>query len=1148
MQEQEINSQELFLELKGICVPLLSHSRLAAGKIPEVLELLSALSERLQKLHHDQVWLKPALLSYAFFPLQTILGRNDSSKVPDQVLEKIFEVFELLFRWWWWTCEESIWEQLLMLCGSILGGLDVKGKRKERDDETKDAVVRLILCLLKDRSSDVTDTGSPDDIRNVPNAETRLYDFQTHARTGKLVPVLGQMLNALLDTAISRHLPLQLHSIEALQIIISIYVPNNVVPSILPGVISSATRIALGRTNSMVNGKGWVNGAVVSAALRLMDVSIVRAIGDEPCMAAGVVKEFNGLEDLTELVSGGAMEGSISQPNTSSEKPYETTRSASWLHATSSQLLMALNSLTPLVSHPTPAALSALASISQSLLSKARLTLPESRPLLLSFLLSLSHSRCPSVSGNAIRALSVLLSPSEKGSHVLLQTLLQLTADNLSALPLLLPTQADARIIHVAGQIEAACRLSPAGAGVGRLLGPTGHIEKWGWRLLSVLDFAPPPATIIGSGAIGLLEGSSDERIVFPMATLTNVATRETHVSLERMLRALGSAGGETCLFAVEWFIRVGTAGQGDGSNVAAFWCASRILEGIVGISLDEDDEAVPNSTQRVLQHRRVEKFARWLTKIVSELWDKDEEEPEPGNEQKNATGLDADEDRPVIEFVKGLEPLQTRFDLRSSSNKSATRRSQPILHKSFALQLMAVSASILHSRFSTLLIHALYPILHSLVQPSAYLAGTAQATLQYATRAVGSATPGNLLLSNFDYALDSVSRRLTRRHLDIDAARVLVVLIRLIGRDVVQRASDVVEECFDRLDDFHGYAIVVEGLVEALQEVVKVIEGEELPQHNEDSKPVEHGNVSDAEHFDRFLKWIEHRNDPPEQVEGEDIGPVPKGPLGKGKTKEMTAEEEEEEKRLLNEPSALDEPPPTPTQTLTSQIVSRSITLLTHGSSSIRTRILTLLASAAPVLPASSLLPAVHRAWPFVINRLSEPETSVAAAAASFVAALAHAHGSFMTQRIWDDVWPLFHRTLKRLDAADEQSALARRTANVGVIGTQSAYTHSHRLYRAMIGSMTAAVRGGIQVQDQRAWDVLLAFRRFLSKSAHEELQTAARELYIAFGENNEDTVWLVLTSTAATPDVPHLGHLAQTKWDTQSNVDIIFLVLESR
>ncbi|KAL5533579.1 hypothetical protein ACEPAG_39 [Sanghuangporus baumii] len=1143
----DVESQKLFLELKAICVPLLSQSRLNNKNTSQVLALLSNLSSLLKKLDEDHAWLKPALVSYTFFPLQTILSRNDSPNIPDQVLEKIFEVLELLFRWWWWTCEEGVWEQVLMLAGAVVGGLGSKGKGRERDDETKDAAVRLILCLLRDRSTNVDSIEeSSDDVRNAYNANMRLSALQTHSQAEKLVSVLGQTLNALLETATSQHLPLQLHSLNVVEVVISLYVPDSVMPSILPGVVSSMTRIALGRTVNEPKGKGWVNGSVVSASLRVMDVAIIRAIGDEPCLSVNIVKEVNGLEDLTELVSSEAA-ASSTRPGTPSNKVYETTRSVPWLRATSSQLLIALNSLSSLISHPTPAALLALSSFSQSLLSKARLTLSESRPLLISFLLSLSNSRFPSVSQHASNALYSLLAPSEKGNHELLQTLLQHTADNLSALPRLLPTRADARIMHVAGQIEAACRLGPAGAGVGRLLGSTGHIEKWGWRLLSVIEFASPPPTIIGAGAIGLLEGVPDERIVFPMATLDNIGTRETHVALERMLRALGSAGGETCLFAIEWFARVGIARSGEASAVGALWCACRILEGVVGVWLDED-ESVRLSEHQNRRSRRIEKFARWLTRAISELWDKDvEEEMDTDEAGQEAMDVDADEERLTIEFVKGLNPLETRLDIMPSKAPAATpkRQSQSVLVKSVALQLLAVSASILESRFSTLLLYALYPILHSLVQPSEHLANSAFAALQYVTRAAGSATPGNLLLSNFDYALDAVSRRLTRRRLEIDAARVLVILVRLVGRDVVQRASDVVEECFDRLDDFHGYSVVVGSLLEALHEVVKVIGSDEPPQKPEDRVANEPESIPDGVHFDNFMHWLEHRHDAPprvEHVEDDDTRGTPRGPLGKGKSKEMTEEEQEEERKMLNEASPLDDPKPTPTQQLTAQIVSRSITLLTHGAPSIRARILVLLTTAAPVLPASSLLPAVHRAWPFIVNRLNDSETQVAAAAASFVAALTHAHGSFMAQRVWDDVWPLFRRMLARLDAADEHSALARRHTGVPGVGTESVYTHSHRLYRAMLATMTAAVGGGVQVQDRRAWDVLLSFRRFLSRGAHEELQAAARDLYVAFGEKNEDAVWLVLTSTACTPGISHLKHLEQPKWDIQQNVDIIF------
>ena len=221
-------------------------SRLTNKNIPQVLELLSNLSSLLKKLDEDRVWLKPALISYTFFPLQTILNRNDSPSIPDQVLEGILNVLELLFRWWWWTCEEGIWEQVLMLAGEV-AGLGTNGKGRERDDETKDAAVRLILCLLRDRSTDCCDEGSQDGNRSSYDASMRLSDLQTHAQSEKLVIVLGEILIALLETGTFQHLPLQLHSLNATEIIISLYLPDPVVPTILPGVVSTSTRIAIGK-------------------------------------------------------------------------------------------------------------------------------------------------------------------------------------------------------------------------------------------------------------------------------------------------------------------------------------------------------------------------------------------------------------------------------------------------------------------------------------------------------------------------------------------------------------------------------------------------------------------------------------------------------------------------------------------------------------------------------------------------------------------------------------------------------------------------------------------------------------------------------------------------------------------------------------
>ena len=115
--------------------------------------------------------------------------------------------------------------------------------------------------------------------------------------------------------------------------------------------------------------------------------------------------------------------------------------------------------------------------------------------------------------------------------------------------------------------------------------------------------------------------------------------------------------------------------------------------------------------------------------------------------------------------------------------------------------------------------------------------------------------------------------------------------------------------------------------------------------------------------------------------------------------------------------------------------------------------------------------------------------------------------------------------------------NALAHR--GHGAVGTESAYTHSHRLYKAIIQTLTAATRG-VQAQDAAIWEIIMLFRRFLSRHAHEELQTCARELYGALRRANEDAVWLGLSGTLGWVGGP-VAFLRESKWDMEDNVRAI-------
>ncbi|KAG6897119.1 hypothetical protein C0992_003973 [Termitomyces sp. T32_za158] len=939
MTSQEVN-QHIFKRLKVVCVPLLGASLLTPASVPDVLKYLSDLNTILLDFRASGSVLTPDLISYTFFPLSTLLRRNSASDIPDQILEKIFFVLSILCKDWWWDCDITVWEQLFVLCGAVIAGMDGKENRRVRAHETKQAAGECLLALLFIPTDKTHSNATLSD-----RIKARLEILKTTTGSNRFLPVLGQTLDSLLVTVDTPHLPLQRVCLSILSLIIGNYAPDGLLPSVLPGIVSRMTRIALGTSTK----KGWANGEIVSGSLEVMQLAIVRTLGNDICAQEGAIHPIVKLEDLVRTT--------MDQPDLPlpEPRPFTTLRTPSWLRGTSSQVLIALNTLTPLVTHPTPSALLAVSRLSVTLLSATSMTLPEVQPLLLHWLLSLSNSDYLSVSTQSRESLSSLLMTPSEAQVPLQHRLVRITNDSLSALPQLLITHADTKVEHVAGLIEAVCRLVyPSGEakegasfisnGIGRLLGPSGGIEKWGWSLLSVLELSTPQITF-NAAFSGRLMLESNTNITqwegFPEIDFKNVFSITAKKALERMFRALGRASGDSCLFSIEWFTSVGRNGVG---------------------------------------------------------------------------------------------------------------------------------------------------------------------------------------------------ARLSRRWLDIEATKVLLLMVRFVGSDIIERAGDVVEECYDRLDDFHGYTIIVEGLVEVLGEVLQVIQEDKKNDLSVSAEPSDQTEEARVTSMESFFDWLPRRHQGPvEEVDTNDYGPAPREGWGEKKVSES---DPADDTAAVEEPDPNAGVPLTPIQELTKQIVSRSLYFLTHSSPVIRARILSLLASSVPVLSESALLPSIHYAWPFILNRLSDSESFVVSSAASLIESLATHFGSFMFRRIWDDVWPKFRALLKQLDAADATSALSRR--GVGAVGTESAYTHSHRTYRSVIKTMTAAV-STVHLQETSTWQLLLAFRRFLHGEAHEELQQCARDLYLAVGKKEADAVWLVLSSTI---DSTHtsMKFLTTPRWDIRFNVDIIF------
>lgn len=1118
------------------------------------------------------------------------------SSIPDVVMSKIMRVLTKLVDppgGWWWMCTVEVWEQLVMFAGAIFCGLDLdvgssagsgkdeKGKAKTqqvRDDETERASVNCLKALLRPRSVHNEEA----------TARNNLFKTRTTQST-HLFSILGQALTKLLLTSHSVNRTLQTLSFDLLDILVTAYFPSEFFPSILPGVVSAMTRMTLGGS-----GKAWAPGESVKRALEIMQEVIVRAIGDEVCIAKGAVRTFSRLDELDGVQIDGEK---ILRPSPSSSSPpgpeaatatspFYTKRTTIWLSSTSTHLTLAIkHTLAALTSHPTATALAALSTFSYTLLSNTTQTLQELHPQLILTLLSCSTCPFSEIQLLSKNYLITLISPSRNyspaPSHRLLQSLSTQAYQTLISLPHTIPTRSSTNLIKQANRIIAICNLSDSipsiSDGIAKLLGrgPMGGIEKWGWKFVEILRFEVPSVSVVGDGrgVTAFLEGGGRGYQGFQELNMRFVESKDAQYALDEMFRALGRAvrcaRGRTRIpveacSAVEWFVGLGrkkiratSASADEGREVAALWCAMRLLEGLRGVELDrrEKDHSVADDDVRGLKD--LEKTCRWIVKVVVELWedgDDDGDEDEPANLDTHGHEHEVAEidNRMAVQYIKGLNPLTTLFDIQKSTSSITQHRhelkleNQIILQKILALRVLALTSLILHTPSSSshfFLLHTLYPILTSLTSQNAYLTSTATATLAHISHSTGYASPSNLLLANFDYALDGVGRKLrlssyrsgNGKTFDPNAIAVLKILIRLVGRDIVSRASDVVEVCFERMEEFHGYGFVVEGVVGVLEEVVEAVcESVDV------GVGVGPGVGEGPDYMASFVEWYRERARGQEEGdEGGGYGPVPREDWGKGKGKGKDPDESPPADATDEHMSAHDEIPLTRTQQLTTQIISHSLNFLTHSSPTIRSRILGLLSKVCTSVGSSedgdgttqplterAVLPIIHEAWPYILKRLDEKgdaERFVVFEAVEFVACLAETRGigEFVASRIWKDVWPRVRGVLS--------------VEGGGKVEVKNPYPYSSefRTYRAVLRLLNAVARGsGIQVwRNDVLWEVCLGVRRFLT-DVDGELARLTRELYRTLWKNEEkDLVWLVLCGSCGTRLDPGEGEVMWEK-----------------
>ncbi|ODN73485.1 hypothetical protein L202_07992 [Cryptococcus amylolentus CBS 6039] len=1128
---------ETFQKVKPICVSLMSMASEHPTPYSQHHKVLEQLYTTITTV--PQSTLDPAVINYILFPLTTVIRQSNPATLPDAFLEASFGLLAHLVGAWRKTeagMDITGWEQLWKFGVAAVGPRVVKregekGKRKEVGQEVQVQAIKLLSALL-----------SPSDLPKYPTAD--MLD-KVSSPQSSMLPTLFQTITLLLET--SQPTPpyhaLQLSSLVLLRSLLSHYFSNNhqVLAAVLPGTVSAMAKII------NEGGKG-LKGEVARECARIVEGVVSGTLADEDLVRLGVLRAK--AEDLSGLAEQWEEESTVPASPASAPSPSPSARpdpfpplTPAYLSFTSSQLVTAISPmLSILIPHPSDDARHGAISLASTLIEKCSESLPLLRPRSLTTLLLLSQDTFDPVRHEARRRLRSLL-PTE--SLQLSPVLLDLLNEAINAMPRLVSSHQDtkvdelARLITAIAESSSSLAFSSKGNAIAQLLGPDGNVERWGWSLLSCFEFGKPAGWAEGKGGpertsrlgwegglggqTGLLldngtdqDQTSEEAPLskYPSLSLRHVESEETTRKLRAMLSALGSTGGEAALHSVEYFMLFAKSNKGRhvAKSVSAMWVAEALVQGIQQAQIEGVEGKIS---------RGVRKMAKEMAKVVVAL-DEDGEEQEgedPAYGKEEETGL------VPIERTSGVNALTTILDknpLPNSYTAEETRKlevqAQKTLLTALSLQGFSVSAGILSSSFRPLLLTTLYIVLSHLASPQPIVQSYASTTLTHIAHYTNYSSPSDLILDNVDYVINVVTQRLTYKRLSPSAPLVLIAMIRLVGAPIVPLVQDVVDEVFDALDEYHGYETMTSGLLAVLVVLVEVMgkevqaEGvsEERKKKVEELKRIEKApNVE--EDLRQFGKWWDGRQELRAQEVEELLERAPQHAWGKKDIPGMEEEPGADEDTPM--PDA-EEAPATRTQQVATRILSKSLHFLTHRSPFLRSKVLSLVANAIPVLALgnreSDLLPLIHDSWGTILNRLDDGEAYVVVEAAGVIAALCEHAGDFMSKKVLDHAWPRLLKVMDSRQKLDKKSALAKR----GVVGTKSSHTVSHRLHLAILRVATFIARE-VPVNEGVLWEMMVKCRVFIDGRVNEELQVKGMGLFEELRERDGDALWVVLKAT---------------------------------
>lgn len=369
-------------------------------------------------------------------------------------------------------------------------------------------------------------------------------------------------------------------------------------------------------------------------------------------------------------------------------------------------------------------------------------------------------------------------------------------------------------------------------------------------------------------------------------------------------------------------------------------------------------------------------------------------------------------------------EDLASNLDLQQSFNNNSGNANAVsparAAHTALCCFIIGESALIEGKQFSDLLMDLVHP-LFSMLGNYDSMAIREQAGLAIAkvASACGFNSAAELAVANKDYLVDGISFQLNTLNMTPGTFQALASLIYISGADIIPYVDDLFASLFVLLDKYHGYTILLKGVLTVFAAFHTVIERSiSLPKQIPDDKK------DGLRSFEELVKALERKPelDPSIMEDDAKITEVTENEENDGDTKMDQSkapdsdDENSDDENLDDTPDQAVEkweyPIPKSTYEIISKIAGYCDRLMTHESAEIRIATLTLVTPLVPYLALNRdlFLPLVHKTWPEATARVFDKEAFVVEHAFACLNAISQYARDFVTARI-DQLWPALER-----------------------------------------------------------------------------------------------------------------------------------------